>query len=242
MRRVAIVQARMTSSRLPGKILLDLAGRPMLAQQLGRLARSRTLDAVVIATTTNASDDPVVALAEAEGVGTFRGDEHDVLGRFVGAARAHAADVVVRVTGDCPLIDPEVIDRVVERVVDQADPCDYASNTIERSYPRGLDVEALHRDVLERIHRLASSEPAREHVTYFLHRERPELFVARQITGTADDSDLRWTVDTEQDLALIRALYEQLGAQAVSTDELIARLRARPDLIALNSGVEQKTR
>jgi spore coat polysaccharide biosynthesis protein SpsF len=239
-RRVAILQARMTSARLPGKVLVDLAGAPMLAQQLRRLARSRRLDAIVIATTTNTTDDPLVALAAAEGVEVFRGDEHDVLGRFAGAARAHAADVIVRVTGDCPLIDPDVVDQVIDRVLDAADPCDYASNTIVRTYPRGLDAEAFHRDVLERIARLARSEPAREHVTYFLHRERPDLFELRQVKRATDASDLRWTVDTDADLALIRALYTKLGASTASTDELIAALRARPDLVALNRDVVQK--
>lgn len=240
MRRVAILQARMTSTRLPGKILAELAGAPMLAQQLRRLARSRRLDAIVVATTTNGSDDPVVQLAAAEGVGAFRGDEANVLQRFLGAARAFDADLIVRVTGDCPLIDPEVVDRVIARATDDADPCDYASNTITRSYPRGLDVEAVHRDALERVARLARSELAREHVTYFIHRERPELFETRQVTRATDASDLRWTVDTDADLALIRAMFAELGADHASTDELIARLRGRPDLVALNSHVDQR--
>jgi spore coat polysaccharide biosynthesis protein SpsF len=240
-RRVAIVQARMTSSRLPGKILADVAGVPMLAQELRRLSRARQLDAVVVATTVNASDDPVLELAKAERVGCFRGDEADVLGRFVGAAREAAADVVVRVTGDCPLIDPQIVDAVVERVTSNSDRCDYASNTIERTFPRGLDVEALHMDVLERLHRLARSQSAREHVTYFLHREHPELFEIRQITRDSDASALRWTVDTDEDLQLIRKLFDELGAADASSDELIAAVRARPDLLALNSHIAQKS-
>lgn len=240
MRCVAILQARMTSTRLPGKVLLDVDGVPMLAQELRRLKRSKLLDAILIATTTNVTDDPLIELAESEGAGVFRGDEHDVLGRYVGAAHACGADVVVRVTGDCPLIDPHLVDRVIARALDRDDPCDYVSNTIERTYPRGLDTEVFHRDVLERIARLARSEPAREHVTYFLHRERPELFVIRQITRATDASDLRWTVDADDDLALIRRMYSELGAATASTDELIERLRGRPDLTALNRDVAQK--
>jgi spore coat polysaccharide biosynthesis protein SpsF len=212
----------------------------MLAQELRRLSRARQIDAVVIATTVNASDDPVVELANAERVGCFRGDEFDVLGRFIGAAQQAAATVVVRVTGDCPLIDPAVVDAVVERVTDAGDRCDYASNTIERTYPRGLDVEAMHIDVLERMHRLAVSAPAREHVTYFLHRERPDLFEIRQVTRASDASDLRWTVDTDEDLELIRKLFDELRAADVSSDELIAAVRARPDLLELNRHITQK--
>ncbi|MGE0395421.1 MAG: NTP transferase domain-containing protein [Kofleriaceae bacterium] len=240
MRRVAIVQARMTSERLPGKILLDVAGTPMLARQLRRLRRSVQLDAIVIATTTNATDDPVVTLASQESVEVFRGDEHDVLGRYLGAARAHDAGLIVRVTGDCPLIDPTVVDSVVEMATSSSDRCDYASNTIRRSFPRGLDVEALHRDVLERIGRLATSTPAREHVTYFLHRERPELFDVRQVVRSTDASDLRWTVDTADDLDLIRRMFEELDADTATTDELVERVRARPELSALNQHIEQK--
>ncbi len=240
MKKVAIVQARMTSSRLPGKVLVDLDGAPMLAQELRRLRRATLIDEIVVATTANATDDPVETLAAAEGARVFRGDEHDVLDRFVGAARMVKADLVVRVTGDCPLIDPAVVDRVVARAIDRDNPCDYASNTITRTYPRGLDTEALHRDVLERIARMATSTPAREHVTYFLHREHPELFVSCQITRDSDASDLRWTVDTDEDLALIRRMWSELGAGDISTDELIDKVRARPELIALNSHVEQK--
>ncbi|CAN5918966.1 glycosyltransferase family protein [soil metagenome] len=240
MKRVAIVQARMTSQRLPGKILVDVAGKPMLSQELARLRRAKNLDAIVIATTTNASDDPVVDLARHEGVQSFRGDEHDVLGRFVGAAKASNADIVVRITGDCPLIDPEVVDRVIARACDVDDRCDYASNTIERTYPRGLDTEALHVDVLERIARLATSQPAREHVTYFLHRERPEKFEIRQVTRDGDATDLRWTVDTDDDLALIRRLFTEHDGANANCEQLIAAVRARPDLVALNDHVEQK--
>lgn len=230
----------MTSERLPGKILLDVAGTPMLARQLRRLRRSVQLDAIVIATTTNATDDPVVTLASQESVEVFRGDEHDVLGRYLGAARAHDAGLIVRVTGDCPLIDPTVVDSVVEMATSSSDRCDYASNTIRRSFPRGLDVEALHRDVLERIGRLATSTPAREHVTYFLHRERPELFDVRQVVRSTDASDLRWTVDTADDLDLIRRMFEELDADTATTDELVERVRARPELSALNQHIEQK--
>ena len=154
MKRVMIVQARATSSRLPGKVLLDLGGRPMLVQQLVRLRQCRNVDEIVVATTTETNDEPVVMLAREAGVHVFRGSSDDVLSRFVGAAQEARADVVVRVTADCPLIDPEVCDRVIAELVEHRSECDYASNVIRRTFPRGLDVEAMFFDVLLRMDRL----------------------------------------------------------------------------------------
>jgi spore coat polysaccharide biosynthesis protein SpsF len=210
MKTVIIVQARATSARLPGKVLADLAGRPMLAQQLRRLQRCRRADDIVVATTVNRTDDPVKDVADAAGVRWYRGDEHDVLGRYLGAARASDAGLIVRITADCPLIDPVITDAVIERAA-AAPPCDYASNVLRRTYPTGLDAEALHRDVLERTARLARSAAAREHVTWFIRDERPALFVSASVEDETDNSDLRWTVDTAADLAHARRLYEGLG-------------------------------
>jgi spore coat polysaccharide biosynthesis protein SpsF len=242
MKRVIIIQARMTSSRLPGKVLADLAGRPMLSQQLARLRKSKETDELVIATTTNASDDPLVDLARKEGVRWFRGDEHDVLSRYVGAAAESRADLVVRITSDCPLIDPEILDRVVRELQESVKSTDYASNVMERSYPRGLDTEALFRDTLDRINRLAQSQPAREHVTWFINRERPDLFIRRSIRDSEDNSHLRWTVDTSADLDVIRAIYKSLD---VSTREcpykdILAYVRKHPELASGNIHVQQK--
>ncbi|MGQ0612335.1 MAG: cytidylyltransferase domain-containing protein [Planctomycetaceae bacterium] len=238
MRRVLILQARTGSSRLPGKILLDLAGRPMLAQQLRRLRRCRTLDEIVVATSDLKRDDLVVALARAEGVRWYRGDEGDVLGRFLGAAREARADLVVRSTADCPLIDPEVADRVVEALAPGAgagtgaERWDYAANVLRRTYPRGLDTEALFRDVLERLARLARAPGDREHVTLYLRATRPDLFLAHSVEDAEDNSDLRWTVDTEADLAFARAAYESCGlAEEVAPyRRILAWVRSHPSL------------
>jgi spore coat polysaccharide biosynthesis protein SpsF len=226
MKRIAIIQARMTSSRLPGKVLASLAGRPMLAQQLARVKRMSSIDDIVVATTINADDDPVVALCRELHVGCYRGDEHDVLSRYAEAAREAAADVVVRITADCPLLDPEVSDRVVDALDSDAD---YASNAVPRTFPRGLDTEALHRDVLERMHRMARSESAREHVTTFIRHERPELFELRNVEDEEDNSDLSWTVDTEEDFARVSALYEELGLGEAHRPyrEILAHVRAK---------------
>jgi spore coat polysaccharide biosynthesis protein SpsF len=240
MKTVAIVQARMTSTRLPGKILADLAGAPMLERQLSRMRRATTLDDVMIATTTNTSDDPVVALCDRLGISTFRGSEDDVLSRYAGAAASSNADVVVRITADCPLLDGGVVDRVVRALY--AEGTDYASNTITRSYPRGLDVEALTREALDRTAAAATSKPAREHVTWFIHTENPDAFMRSSVACEVDASDLRWTVDTPDDLAMVRAVYAGLGLanRHVPYPEIVAWVRAHPEVVRLNAGVPQK--
>jgi spore coat polysaccharide biosynthesis protein SpsF len=244
MRRVIIVQARMTSTRLPGKVLADLAGRPLLERQLERLARCSRADEIVVATTVNANDDPLVALAERVGVAWFRGSEHDVLARYAGAAADSRADLVVRVTSDCPLIDPVETDAVIAALEERRAAADYASNFLERRLPRGLDTEALWRDVLDRVERLGTSVPAREHVTYFIHAEHPELFALHSVLASEDAGDLRWTVDTPEDLEVVRRIYAGLGLaeQPRPLAEVIAWVRAHPEVSALNSGVVQKSR
>lgn len=209
----------------------------MLAQQLRRLARCRLVDEIVVATTDNAADDRIVAVARGEAVRWFRGSERDVLERYVGAARAAKADLVVRITADCPLIDPDVSDRVIDALAGVPARSDYASNVVRRTYPQGLDTEALFADTLERVHRMARSEPAREHVTPFIYRERPELFVIQSVTDRDDNADLRWTVDEDADLELVRRLYRALGVgeRAVGYPELLAYVRANPELSTLNA-------
>jgi spore coat polysaccharide biosynthesis protein SpsF len=237
MRTVIIVQARMCSRRLPGKVLLPVAGRPMLAQQIRRLRLCTSADEVVIATTTNPADDAVEALARSEGAACFRGDEHDVLARYVGAARAARAEVIARVTADCPLIDAAICGRVIGELAAHPGECDYAANILERTYPRGLDVEAFWLDTLLRMDRLGRSRAAREHVTIVARSERPELFRCRSVRDRADNSDLRWTVDTPADLDAVRAIYDGLGGVAAPYAETVAWVRAHPEVARMNSGV-----
>ncbi len=242
MTTVVVVQARMTSTRLPGKVLADLGGRPLLAQLVRRLRTMTEADDVVVATTALASDDPVAALARAEGVRCFRGDEHDVLSRYAGAVRETDADVVVRVTGDCPLIDPAESDRVVSALKAAPGGADYGSNVVRRTFPRGLETEVFHRDVLDRIVRLGRSPEAREHVTWYITRERPDLFVQLSVEDTEDNADLRWTVDTAEDLAMARRLYADLGLgdAILPYRQVLAHVRAHPEIAAINAGVQQK--
>jgi spore coat polysaccharide biosynthesis protein SpsF len=237
-RTVAIIQARMGSTRLPGKVLAELGGTTMLAQVVRRLRDAARVDDVVIATSLGGDDDEVVAEAVRLATGVHRGSADDVLSRYLGAAREFRADVILRITSDCPLLDPGVVDRVIEALGDDVD---YASNTHDRSFPRGLDSEALHRDTLERIARLGTSPSAREHVTAFV-MEQPALFRIAQVAAACDDSDLRWTVDTADDLAMVRGLYQALDLAAVVRPyrEVVAAVRARPELAEVNAHVRQK--
>jgi len=222
-------------------VLADLDGKPMLARLIERLNGSRRLSDIVVATTGNASDDPVVALTRELGVSSFRGPEDDVLARFVGAALQARAEQVVRITGDCPLIDPSLVDRVIDALTSADDPVDYASNTLDRTYPRGLDVEAFFADILFRVARLGRSAASREHVTYFIHRERPDLFLLRSVKDDVANSDLRWTVDTGDDLEVVRRIWKaaRLGHQQVAYRDLLAIVRRQPELSA-NAHVRQK--
>ena len=208
-RAIAIIQARMTSTRLPGKVLMDLAGRPALEQMLRRVRQSVHLDDVIVATTVNATDGPVVELCERLGVSVFRGDEMDVLGRFHAAAIQAEADIVVRLTGDCPMHDATIIDLCLERF--REGDCDYCSNVIHRSYPDGLDTEVLTIDTLARCDREAVSDYWREHVTTYIRDvDNPGDFLLDHFVGAEDYSELRWTLDTEIDLKRIRTFFDRL--------------------------------
>lgn len=243
MKRVVLVQARMTSTRLPGKVLADIAGVPMLAQQLRRLNLCEKVDDVIVATTTNPSDIPIVELARRERAGWFCGSEHDVLSRFINAAQQAKADVIVRVTADCPLIDPQITDRVIQALIDNTAECDYASNVLKRTYPRGLDVEAMFIDTLQRIGRLARTQVEREHVTVLPRSDQKNLFLVCSVEDTSDNSDLRWTVDTEADLCLTRALFEELDLsnKIVEYKRILDWIRSHPELSKINAGIETWT-
>jgi spore coat polysaccharide biosynthesis protein SpsF len=229
----------MTSTRLPGKVLMKVAGHPMLLQQLCRLKSSKRVNEIVIATTTNDTDGPIENLAQKSGVRCFRGSEKDVLGRFAGAAREVKADVVIRLTGDCPLIDAEVMDNVIAVLIAHSNKYDYVSNVLKRTYPRGLDVEALYCDTLFRMDRLAESKQDREHVTTFLRSSHPELFLSYSVEDYQNNADLRWTVDTQKDLELVCKIYEgmNLGEAKASYREVLAFVREHPRITQLNSDI-----
>lgn len=235
---VAVVQARMGSTRLPGKVLKNIGGESALARVVQRLRRSRRLSEVVIATSASSADAAIVREAERLGVRCFRGSELDVLDRFYQAARVFHADVVVRITSDCPLIDSEVADHTLQAFI--KDQPDYASNGLERTYPRGLDTEVMSAEALACAWRKANQPHEHEHVTPFLY-EHPELFRILSVTNDVDDSAYRWTLDTADDLEFIRAVYARFGNRDdFSWRDVLALLKGEPALCGLNSHVRQK--
>ncbi len=236
-----VVQARMTSSRLPGKILMPAAGKPLLEIQIERLRRIDCVDQLVIATTTLASDDPVVALCDRLGVPTFRGSEDDVLSRYHGAATRFGLDTVVRVTADCPMIDPRISSGVIRHFQQNRDKLDYCSNTLTRSYPRGLDTEVFRFEALAQAHREAVAGPEREHVTLFIYR-RPERFRLQNLPSPVDLSHNRWTVDEPADYELVSRMINALypANPDFGLEDGLALLREHPDWPQINEAVRQK--
>jgi len=234
-RILATIEARMTSSRLPGKVLMDIGGRPALSLMVERLRRVPGLDGIVVATTVNRSDDPIADLASRLGIGCFRGSEDDVLGRVLGAAEAHAIDVIVETTGDCPLIDPEVVQRTI--AVYRAGGADYVSNVLRRTYPIGMDTQVFARSVLTDVARRTSDPFDHEHVSVFIYCH-PELYSLMNAAAPDRQTDpaLRLTLDTADDLRLLCAVTEKLGP-AADLDAILALLRSDTSLRALNGHV-----
>ncbi|WP_052166908.1 cytidylyltransferase domain-containing protein [Microbacterium profundi] len=228
----------MTSTRIPGKVLLEAGGKTMLAHHLDRLAVAR--HPVIVATTTKTDDDPIADIALTHGASVFRGSENDVLGRFAGAAREHALDVVVRVTSDCPLVDGELISEGIDCFIAEADDDLYLSNTLERSYPRGLDFEVFSAKALLDADTNAQGSVEREHVTPYLYRNRSGRAIMRSIRRSADASRFRITLDVPEDREVLMALIESHAAATLGAEELIALLEAHPEIAAINSGIEQK--
>ncbi len=236
---VCIIQARMGSTRLPGKVLADIGGMSMLARVVRRVQRANRVDSVVVATTVDPSDDLVVAACQHLNVPVRRGSVEDVLDRYYQTALALQADTVVRVTADCPLIEPELIDRAVD--VFQAEHPDYVSNFFEqRRYPRGLDVEVVSFSALARAWHETTLPYQRAHVTPFIY-QHPELFRLVTVTGDEDYSHYRWTVDTWEDLSFIRAVYHRLSnREDVHWREVISLLEREPELTRINQHILQK--
>jgi spore coat polysaccharide biosynthesis protein SpsF len=228
---LAILQARMSSTRLPGKVMAMVAGAPMIGRQIERVRRAERIDRVVLATSRDPSDDPLADYVAAQGVEAYRGSLDDVLARFVGALAAFGpAEHVVRLTGDCPLADPSVIDATV--ALHLARGTDYAANTpAHRTFPKGLDVEVVRAACLERAGREAQAPYEREHVTPYFYRH-PELFTQAFLSQDAQEGEARWTVDRPDDLDWVRAVYDGLYPTnpAFTSDDVRAFVRGRPDM------------
>jgi spore coat polysaccharide biosynthesis protein SpsF (cytidylyltransferase family) len=217
-----------------------IEGVPMIGHEIRRLQACSSIDEIVLATTERTDDDELAAYARHAGVGVHRGSEQDVLGRMVGAAKQAGADVVIRITGDCPLIDPGVVARVVDELVEGPDTLDYASNVLRRTYPRGLDTEVIRMEALLRTAQMATTALEREHVTVVIRSTDPEKFIVKSIEDSVDNSDLRWTIDELADFRLLTTLFERmdLGSRVVPYTEIVAEQRAHPELIAINQSVE----
>ncbi len=225
----AIVQARMSSTRLPGKTLADVDGEPMLSLLLRRLGLARRIAGIVVATSTEASDDPIVGVAQGAGVAVSRGPQRDVLKRFL-LAIGDREDPIVRITADCPLIDPAIVDDTVERFLSVAG-CAYASNIQPRTFPDGLDVEVFDAAALRAIGREPLQIEDREHVTSAI-RAQPGRFRQVAVVGACNLGELRWTVDELEDLEFVRALVRRLGARRheAGLSEILSAVRAEPSL------------
>jgi len=233
---VAIVQARVSSSRLPGKVLLSVQGQPMLLREIERIRRSRNIDALMIATSTHSSDDAIQQLCEREGIACHRGSLDDVLDRYYSAACAASAQTIVRLTGDCPLIDPAVVDLVIEQF--SATGADYASNTLDSTFPDGLDVEVFSFAALEIAHIEARLPSEREHVTPFLYHHADQ-FHLKSVRQPVDQSELRWTVDNPEDYQFVCKVYDALYSARpdFSMQDVLELLIRNPDLTEINKHI-----
>jgi spore coat polysaccharide biosynthesis protein SpsF len=257
-RVVAIIQGRMSSSRLPGKILADIAGQPMLQRVFARTSRAASLSETVFATTADPTDDPVAEYCDFSGIPFTRGSQFDVLDRYYQAAKQAKADVVVRITADCPVIDPALIDDVVTTLL--GDKYDFACNRLpppwDRTYPIGLDVEACTFKVLEKAWKEAKEPQHREHAMPYFYEGVKLSAVSRQLSQgvsprgfkiallnhTIDFGDYRWTVDTPEDLEFMRQVYSRFnGRDDFSWKEVLDLVHDEPKLIEINAGVKHKT-
>jgi len=233
---IGIIQARMGSMRLPGKVLAQIAGNPMLWHVVNRVRMARSLDQVVVATSNEVSDHPIADFCARKHIDVYRGSEEDVLDRYCQAARKFAHGTIVRITGDCPLVDSAVIDKVVGAHEDGS--YDYMTNIFPRTYPDGLDVEVFSLGALERAWLEAANPYDREHVTPYM-REHPKLFRIGNVLHPVNLSNLRWTVDHPEDLQFVRAVYDHMKVADFGLGEVLGLLKEHPELMKINSGIEQ---
>lgn len=242
MRISAIVATRMTSSRLPGKVLMDLCGEPALIRLIGRLRQSKYIDEIVIATTMNSQDDIVVETAKQAGVRYYRGDENDVLARTVEAAESVDSEFIVQVTSDCPLIDAETIDAVIERMIHNPF-LDYVGNHLVNTYPLGFSAEIFRTSRLREVERITSDPSDREHVSLYFY-EHPEIYKLSNVEAPEflRHPNYRLTLDTAQDYELIHLIYKRLYVENPNFNlyDIVNFLEEHPELLSINRDIEQK--
>ncbi len=243
MRVVCIVQARVGSTRLPNKVLKKVCGKTILEHDVDRLRQVSNIDEIVIATTTKDEDMRIIKECEKLGVKTFRGSEDNVLSRYYLAAKEYKADIVVRVTSDCPVIDADVTYATIKYLTDNLDKYDYVSNSLIKSFPRGLDTEVFTFESLEKTYKEATLNRDKEHVTPYMYVTRPDLFRVGKYAGDIDYSELRWTVDTPEDFELIKTIYEMLynkHGNKFKMKDILGLYGQHPELCIINRDVEQK--
>ncbi|MFB7141783.1 cytidylyltransferase domain-containing protein [Gottfriedia sp. NPDC056225] len=240
MKVVAIIQARMGSTRLPGKVLLKVLNKPLLAYQIERVKRAKLIDEIIVATTTNELDLEIVNFCEFMSISCYRGSEDDVLSRYFEAASLYNADLIVRLTSDCPLIDPTIIDKVINEFILNMHHIDYASNTVQRSFPIGMDIEVMSFSLLKTINQLQLPESYREHVTPFIYRS--QKYTIRQIVQKVNKSHIRLTVDTPEDFKLISTIIEEIYPinPFFTLQELYDLFERKPELLTINHHIKQK--
>ncbi|WP_085992721.1 cytidylyltransferase domain-containing protein [Oceanobacillus senegalensis] len=240
MKVVAIIQARMGSTRLPGKTLKPVLEKPLLAYQLERVQNSQYLDEVLVATTNKRIDNQIISLCQSLKVAYFRGPEDDVLKRYYLAAKQVKADIVIRLTADCPLIDPSQIDTIVKYFLDNQK-LQYVSNTLNRTFPRGMDIEVFSFQILKEAHEKAKTKKEREHVTIYMTKIL-KSFQIYNVTYRKDYSHYRWTVDTMDDFILIKKIVEELypKKQHFTLEDIIQLMEKNSNWQLINQHVEQK--
>lgn len=233
----AIIQCRRGSTRLPDKIIKEVCGKPILWHQIERMKQSRLIERIVLATTVSEDDSLLEDLGRHWGVDVFRGSEEDVLERFYQAALKFKGETIVRIPGDCPLIDPKVVDKVIDAYIKNFPGYDYVSNTIKPTYPDGQDTEVFSFKALEKTWREAKKDFEREHVTPYLYRSG--RFRTFNIRNDIDYSDLRWTLDEEQDLKFIREVYKRLYKEEgiFYMEDVIRLLKEEPSIMKINKGM-----
>lgn len=241
MKVICVVQARVGSTRLPGKVLKEICGKSVLQHVIERLGRVKIIDDLIIATTELETDDQIVDECLKLDVKYFRGSEKDVLSRYYLAAKKNQADVVVRVTSDCPLIDPETVEKIIDCYLMNREVNDYVSNTIDRTFPRGLDAEVFSFVSLEKSFLSATKEYEREHVTPYIY-QHPDEFKIFQYKNEIDYSDYRWTLDTEEDFQVIKIIYEALyeGNQKFDFAEILDFVQKNHYINDINKDIQQK--
>jgi len=236
MKIAAIIQARMSSTRLPNKVLADIEGKPMLWHIINRLKRAELVDEIIVATTTNRKDEPIIELAKETKAEWFRGSESDVLDRYYQAAKRHKVDVIVRITADCPLVAPKVVDKIIKHFLNGK--FDYVSNVNPSTYPDGLDVEVFSFKTLKKALEGAKKSSEREHVTLYVVNH-PEMFIIGNIENEKNLSYMRWCIDEQKDLKFVKEIYKRLykNDEIFNMNDILSLLKKEPELMKINEGI-----